>query len=85
MMNSQNFSNHKLNQNEILYFLHIPKTSGTSLKKFLDSKFNEKNIFPVEKWYDLIENNIWDFSNFKFIRGHYGYGIQQILNKILFV
>jgi len=70
-------------QKEILYFLHIPKTGGTTFKKILDSQFDIEQIFPSEKWYDMIDNNCWDFSKFHLIRGHYGFGIHNVITKTL--
>lgn len=72
---------YKLDENSILYFLHIPKTAGTSLKKILDSQFNPESIVMQESWFHLLESNDLNFVQYQLIRGHYGYGVHHIINK----
>ena len=72
---------YELKNDDILYFLHIAKTGGTSFKKILDSQFNENVIFKPETWIELLLANNWDFSKSRLIRGHYGFGIHHILPK----
>ena len=68
-----------MQDNEILYFLHIPKTAGTSLIKVLDDQFDYYDICPEEKWDELITKPCDTFSKYKLLRGHLGYGINSIL------
>ena len=46
----------KINNEDILYFLHIPKTAGTSLIRILDNHFDHNSILPQQKWDDLLQN-----------------------------
>lgn len=55
------------------YFLHIPKTAGTSLTRFLDQYYQHQDIFPHQSWDKVLENWPVDVSNFKLARGHFGY------------
>jgi len=64
-----------------LYFLHIPKSAGTSVTRVLDNYFNKSSILPYQTWNQLLPNLPIEFSNFELIRGHFGYGLYKILNK----
>ncbi len=59
-MNNKSYT---LKEDSTLCFLHIPKTAGTSLTAFLDAKFSSQNIFPYQKWPDLLHHQ----SNFNMI------------------
>lgn len=72
---------YKLNDNEILYFLHIPKTAGTSMVKVLDDQFFYYDICPEEKWDDLIKKPTQNLSKYKLLRGHFGFRIDSIFTQ----
>lgn len=55
------------------YFLHIPKTAGTALTHFIDQFYKPEEIFPYQIWNDTLKNWPIDVSNYKLIRGHFGY------------
>ena len=42
-----------LRENDLMYFLHIPKTAGTTLIATLDSYFDHDSIFPSKVWSDV--------------------------------
>ena len=73
---------HGLKKDDILYFLHIPKTAGTTLISILDSYFDRKNeVLGIHAWKFLLPKMPLDFSKFRFVRGHYGYGFYRLLPK----
>jgi len=72
---------YELNENDILYFLHIPKTAGTSITNILENNFNHDKVFPEVIWPKLIENLPSDFSKYRLIRGHFGCWIYKLLPK----
>ncbi len=72
---------YKLKDDDIVYFLHIPKTGGTTLGYFLDSYFDADSICPEKVWNKLLLQKRKNFSKFKLIRGHFGYGIHRLLQK----
>jgi len=66
-----------LRKDEQLYFMHIPKTAGTSLIAVLDQHFTNDEICPLDrgtrKTYQSLPEE--DRSRFKFIRGHFPYSL----------
>ncbi|QUC64797.1 sulfotransferase family 2 domain-containing protein [Nitrosopumilus sp. K4] len=71
----------QLNGNSILYFLHIPKAAGTTLISILDGYFDRKKVLGIHAWKYLLPKMPLDFSRFRFVRGHYGYGFYRLLPK----
>jgi hypothetical protein len=63
------------------YFLHIPKTGGTSLSKIIDQFYDPKQILPFKTWNELLTNWPIDVSEIKLIRGHFGHGIHHIFGR----
>ncbi|MGC1708240.1 MAG: hypothetical protein WA799_00350 [Nitrosotalea sp.] len=70
-----------LKEDDILYFLHIPKTAGMSLVSILDNYFDYDSILLEIAWQELILTLPRDFSRYRLIRGHFGYSIHRILPK----
>lgn len=64
-------------KNRPLYFLHIPKTAGTSFTLILDSIIDAKRTLPQKVWNDFASLESISFKNFDFIRGHFGYGVHK--------
>jgi len=73
---------HGLKNDHILYYLHIPKTGGTTLISLIDGYFNRKNeVLGIHAWKYLLPKLPLDFSNYRFVRGHYGFGFYRLLPK----
>ena len=72
---------YKLKSNDIFYFLHIPKTAGTTLINIIDGHFDDESICPDQLWPKLLVTLPKDFSKYRLIRGHFGYSIHRILPK----
>ena len=72
---------YNLKQDDILYFLHIQKTAGTTIMNILDSYFDLDSIYPEQFWNKLLPKFPDDFTKFKLVRGHFGYGVHRILPK----
>ncbi len=70
-----------LKEDDILYFLHIPKTAGTSLSSIIDKYFDRKKVLGVHAWKYLLPKLPLDFKKYQFVRGHFGYGFYRILPK----
>jgi len=67
-----------LRDNDLMYFLHIPKTAGTTLIATLDSYFDHDSIFPNKVWNEVLINKSKKRKTWKLVRGHFGYNIKPI-------
>jgi len=74
-----------------IYFLHIPKTSGTSVTAYISQSFSSTEIFPYQRW-DLAFKEktttkltkILDQNKYKFYHGHFGYHPKFTDDKFVF-
>jgi len=80
-MHEEKIKNKFLPGNQTLYFLHIPKTAGTSLISILDSYFPQDQILKAHTWGELLPQIPIDFSKFQFVRGHFGYSVVRLFKK----
>lgn len=72
---------HNLKDDDILYYLHIPKTAGSSLISIIDRYFPRKNVLGLHAWKNLLPKMPLDFKKYQFVRGHFGYGFYRVLPK----
>jgi hypothetical protein len=71
-----------LSQDDRLYFIHIPKTAGTTLISLLDAKFNVDEILPAQLWKELAKIPPDQIGNYRLYRGHFGAnGLSALLPK----
>jgi len=70
-----------LDKDSTLYFLHIPKTAGTTLMAILEEHFDYDSILQPHDWQALLANFPKDFSKIRIARGHFGYGFHRCLPK----
>ena len=58
--------------NSRLFFVHIPKTAGTTLTEILDQHFDPLEIFPHTHWHSVPEElPIEELTGFGLYRGHF--------------
>ena len=61
-----------------LFFLHIPRTGGTSLMHYLDRKFDKPEICPAHEMFEFErlrqQNRLLGYS---FYRGHFGINLPR--------
>lgn len=77
--------------NKSIYFLHIPKTSGTTVTEYIGQIFSKDEIFTYQRW-DLAfqEKSAQELTQiliedkFKFYRGHFGFHHKFVKNKFVF-
>ncbi|MGJ3248883.1 MAG: sulfotransferase family 2 domain-containing protein [Elainellaceae cyanobacterium] len=72
---------YRLQPHDSLYFLHIPKTAGTTLYHLLDGKFELDDICPARFWSELLALSPESRNNYRFFRGHFGYPIHWMLDQ----
>ncbi|MEM5329969.1 sulfotransferase family 2 domain-containing protein [Paraburkholderia sp. JHI2823] len=66
-----------------LYYLHIPKTGGTSLISFLDDQFAQEEICPAQLLPDLFELPLESMERYRLFRGHLWHGLGSYIGQSL--
>lgn len=73
-----------------LYFLHIPKTAGSSVSSYIDEQYQSRKILGPKTWNQFLKElppKKWashskPMSKYDLIRGHYGWGaLRQFRQK----
>ena len=59
---------YELKEDDLLYFLHIPKTAGTTFASVLDNYFDFNSILPQQVWSQLLKNRPKNFSKLFFVK-----------------
>ena len=60
-----------LEPDDLVFFLHVPKAGGTTLRYWLDTKFHPRVSCPAYTWQDFVDGG--DVSGYRWIRGHFFY------------
>ena len=73
-----------LNDNDVLFFLHIPKTGGTSLQKIIDNYFQKDVICPaqVKPEFDALSDA--ELIKYRLYAGHF-WGLEKRLKTKLHI
>jgi hypothetical protein len=66
---------------KLLYFLHIPKTAGTSLNNILKSKFETQKVYPFATYHQVFTNSKLDLDSYDIIAGHFTMSFIQNLKS----
>lgn len=61
------------------YFLHIPKTAGTTFRVFLENRFSIDRIFPAYEFFGLKGVSDWQLKRYQLYRGHMGFNLANYL------
>lgn len=62
------------------YFLHIPKTAGTSVREMLLNNFGEK-VSPIRGWDDLRSPDAPSLDQYDVFSGHLGISFLKLLDR----
>jgi hypothetical protein len=64
-----------------LFFLHVPRTGGTSLMQYLDKQFKADEICPAHKIFEFESLREQDrLAGYAFYRGHFGINLPRLLD-----
>lgn len=63
-----------------LFFLHIPKTSGSTMRDYLKLQYQFDDICPAATWKDLAELELTKIREFKLVAGHFGFNALRLCN-----
>lgn len=66
-----------------IYFLHIPKTGGTSFIHYLDSHFATDEVCPAQLLPELFNLPAEALARYRLYRGHLWYGLDSYLDRRL--
>ena len=65
---------------ERLYFLHIPKTAGTSLRQWLSDLYGAEQFLPCDHLDDLKAMSPETIQQYRFFSGHFSTHLAEFLN-----
>ncbi|NUQ05112.1 MAG: sulfotransferase family 2 domain-containing protein [Anaerolineae bacterium] len=66
---------------DCLFFIHIPKTAGTSVIDFLDRHYSADEIAPAMLPEQLVLIPQGEIEKYRLLRGHFGYKYRMLLPK----
>ena len=61
-----------------LFFMHIPKTAGTSMRLYLGEQYRRHEVYPWENW-QQIQGQERDIRSFHLVRGHFRYNMRTLV------
>ncbi|WP_456417347.1 hypothetical protein [Thiolapillus sp.] len=61
------------------YFLHIPKTAGTTFRVLLENSFHLQDICPAYEFFQVKQYSNEQLMRFRLFRGHMGYNLVNYL------
>lgn len=61
-----------------LFFMHIPKTAGMSMRQYLGEQYHPCDICPAERWQDLAGGDR-DPASYRLVRGHFRYNLRELV------
>jgi hypothetical protein len=74
-----------LKENDILIYLHIPKTGGTTLRDIITRQYKSKNIITTERLADsedkIVNLPVQEKNNIRVLMGHMKFGMHRYFNK----
>lgn len=63
----------------MIYFSHIPKTAGTTLRYILSQYFEDTKIFRAQLWNDLPDPGRIEWNSYDLVTGHFGHALVDYL------
>jgi hypothetical protein len=63
-----------------LFFMHIPKTAGMSMRLYLSEQYHPHDISPVLRWRGLLGRE-HELASYRLVQGHFQYNLRALLAK----
>lgn len=63
---------------EPLFFMHIPKTAGMSMRLYLSGQYQTHDVCPAVRWHGLL-NSERDLATYRLVQGHFRYNLRELL------
>jgi hypothetical protein len=63
---------------EPLFFMHIPKTAGMSMRLYLSGQYQTHDVCPAVRWHGLL-NSERDLTTYRLVQGHFRYNLRELL------
>lgn len=72
-----------MNPKELIYFIHMPKTGGSTLTGVIKNQFSSSEILAYYHNQDEIQNKLKqvNMDDLKIIHGHYFFGIHEFIDR----
>lgn len=70
---------HAGNRLPLLYFMHLPKTGGTSLRYLLRHAYGARALFPSAQIHRLVEQPRRELLRYRCFVGHFGRALDSLL------
>ncbi len=64
-----------------IFYLHIPKTAGMALRRFLGNQYPVAQIMPAIDWLTFLDVDRRQIGQYRLFEGHFTYGILELLPK----
>jgi hypothetical protein len=61
-----------------LFFMHIPKTAGMSMRLYLREQYEAHDICPAVSWHGLLGNQR-ELASFRLVQGHFRYNLREVI------
>lgn len=63
---------------EPLFFMHVPKTAGMSMRLFLRNQYHIRDVCPATRWQELL-GCLDDIERYRLFQGHFRYNLRELL------
>lgn len=62
-----------------IFFLHLPKTAGMTLRLFFGNQYSVDQIMPANTWPELLGVETAELDRFRLFQGHFTCGLMELL------
>jgi hypothetical protein len=61
-----------------LFFMHIPKTAGMSMRLYLSGQYRAEDVCPAVRWHGLLGRED-ELKRYRLVQGHFRYNLRELL------